>query len=242
MIRLSRTFRDQLSFLLVFIFIFFQNNMNIRFLYADESSNEPPQTQRENRYVSKAFFPGNAVEISVYPDTTSFLHGTFPIDGEGFIYLPIKGKVKIVDMSTAEFGAYLTKNFRQYIKTPDVLIRPLIRVSLLGGFNSPGMFYVHEDLTLWQLVQKAGGTAHENGLREMKWERDKKLLESNLISYIESGKSIKNLGFRTGDQLWTPTPGQPGVLERVSTVLPFITVAISAYTLYLTYALISQGR
>ena len=67
-------------------------------------------------------------------------------------------------------------------------------------------------------------------------------MESDLISSIESGKSLKNLGFRTGDQLWTPTPNQPGLLERTAVILPYVTVAISAYTLYLTMYLISSGR
>ena len=224
------------------LLFFFQVGEYVSEVRAAEPGSQPPQTERDMRYRGRTFKAGDAVEISVYPDTSSFLHGIFPIDGEGFIYLPIKGKVKIIEMSTAEFSEYLIANFKQYIRTPDVLVRPLIRVSLLGGFNSPGLFYIQENLTLWQLVQRAGGTIHEDGLRDLRWERDKNIIESDLISYFESGKSLKNMGLRTGDQLWTPIPDQPGLLEKTAIILPYVTVAISAYTLYLTIYLISGGR
>jgi polysaccharide export outer membrane protein len=234
-------FSGQYLLILTFLFIFHLGENGIP-VQADEPISKPMQSQDNLRYRSRTFIAGDAVEISVYPDTSSFLHGIFPIDGEGFIYLPIKGKVKITEMSTSEFSEYLTANFKQYIRTPDVLVRPLIRVSMLGGFNSPGMFYVQENLTLWQLVQRAGGAIHEEGLRDMRWERDKDIMDVDLISYLESGNSIKNMGLRTGDQIWTPVPDQPGLLERVGVILPYITVGISAYTLYLTYYLISSGR
>jgi hypothetical protein len=115
-------------------------------------------------------------------------------------------------------------------------------VSLLGGFNSPGLFYVHEDLTLWQLLQKGGGTIHENGVKDLKWERDKKVINDNLVFFYQSGQSLKSIGIKSGDQIWTKTPGQLGFLQKTGQiVLPFVTVAISTYTLYLTYYLISTG-
>jgi polysaccharide export outer membrane protein len=234
-------FSGQYFLILTFLLTFHFGEKGLQ-LQADEPSLQPMQSQNDLRYRNRIFKTGDAVEISVFPDTSSFLHGIFPIDGEGFIYLPIKGKVKIIEMSTSEFSEYLTANFKQYIRTPDVLVRPLIRVSMLGGFNSPGMFYVQENLTLWQLVQRAGGAIHEEGLKDMRWERDRDIMNVDLISYLESGNSIKDMGIRTGDQIWTPVPDQPGLLEKVGVILPYITVGISAYTLYLTYYLISSGR
>ena len=121
-------------FILTFLFLFQFGEFVIQ-VRAEEPSSPLPQSDGNSRFRNRTFKAGDAVEISVYPDTSSFLHGIFPIDGEGFIYLPIKGKVKIIEMSVAEFSEYLTANFKQYIRTPDVLVRPLIRVSLLGGFN-----------------------------------------------------------------------------------------------------------
>ncbi len=189
-----------------------------------------------------AIRPGDAIQILVYPDTSSFLHNVFRVDGEGNIFLPIVGKVRVTDMSEQEFIQFIKDNFSNYLKGPNLQVKHLIGVSLLGGFIRPGLYYVDQNLTLWQLLQMAGGTVHENGLKTMKWERNKKVINDDLVPYFQSGRSLQNLGMKSGDQIWTKTPGQPDIWQKsTQIVLPFVSVAVSVYTLYLTYYLISTG-
>jgi protein involved in polysaccharide export with SLBB domain len=209
-------------------------------LFAEDNPMEKPQSEQSNQRRSPTFRPGDAVEISVFPDTTSFLNDIFSIDGEGFISLPIKGRVQISEMNEAEFFSYLTENFRQYIKTTDIQVKPLIRTSLLGGFITPGLYYVDENLTLWQLIQMGGGTELEDGLKKMKWERNRKTVQKNLIPYFESGKSLNQLGFQSGDQIWAPRPERTNWLDRLNQFLPLVSVAVTSYTLYLTYTLAAR--
>ena len=187
--------------------------------------------------------PGDAIQILVYPDTTSFLHGVYYIDGDGNIFLPIIGKVRITDMSEQEFIQFVKDNYSNYLKGPNLQVRHLIGVSLLGGFNQPGLYYIDPNATLWQLLELGGGTMRENGLRELRWERNKNIIQSDLISYLESGKSLQSIGVKSSDQFWTPTPDQAGFLEKAGQiVVPFVSIVIASYSIYLTYYLIESGR
>lgn len=225
-----------ISFIILFIFLKIQVSLSVgqtgRYLSMGKNQSEEFSTIR----------PGDAIQILVYPDTTSFLHSIFRVDGEGNIFLPVVGKVRVTDMSEQEFIQFIKDNFSNYLKGPTLQVRHLIGLSLLGGFNRPGMYYIDQNFTLWQLIQMAGGTVHENGLKTMRWERSKKVINDDLITYIQSGQSLKNIGMKSGDQIWTKTPGQPGILQKsTQIVLPFVSVAVSVYTLYLTYYLISTG-
>lgn len=181
------------------------------------------------------FTPGDAVLISAFPDTTSFLNQVFPIDDRGYIDLPIIGKVKISDMTRQELIDFLKENFRDYLRYPYVNVKPLIRASVLGGVPHPGFYYVDPDQTLWDLIHMVGGTLDEDGLKDMRWERDRKVVEKNLIPYLQKGVSLRTMGFRSGDQIWVKSPGKPGLVDKILSYTPLVTLAISFFTLYFTY-------
>ena len=150
------------------------------------------------------FTAGDGLRIVVYPDSASFLNNIYPIDSDGNIFLPVAGKVKVTSMTVEQLIMFLQKNFQQYLRYPEIQVRPLIRVSMLGGFFRPGLYYVEPDRSIWDLVYLAGGTQNEDGLKELRWERDRRVVAGNLIPYIESGDAISAIGFRSGDQIWTP--------------------------------------
>ncbi len=181
------------------------------------------------------FVPGDAVFISTFPDTTSFLNNIFPIDDRGYVELPILGKVKISQMSEAEFKQFLKENFQDYLRYPYIYIKPMIRVSVLGGVFRPNFYYVDPHQSLWEVLYMAGGTIDEDGLKQMRWERDGKVIEDNLIPYLQNGTSLKAMGFRSGDQIWVRTPTKPTLVEEIMRYTPLVTMAVTITTLWLTY-------
>ncbi|MEJ2637907.1 MAG: polysaccharide biosynthesis/export family protein [Calditrichia bacterium] len=207
-------------------------NQNRQTLTPQVRSGRQSQRVNQNR---QTFHAGDAVQISVFPDTTSFLNGTFPIDGAGDVTLPMRGKVKITNMNDKEFVQYLNENYSQYLRAPNLQVRPLIRASLIGGFSTPGSYYIDRNATLWQLVRLGGGIVLENGLKRMRWERNNRSLQKNLVPLFESDKSLQEIGFRSGDQIWVPAERNRTFIDRVSQIVPFITVGLSVYTFYLTY-------
>lgn len=197
----------------------------------DRPASPPPQEQVPS---GRVFIPGDAVSISTMPDTTSFLNGIFPIDDRGFVELPIYGKAKISHMSENEFINFIRENFRDYLRFPNLQVKPMIRLSVLGGVPRPGFYYFDANRSLWEAIYEVGGTLDENGLKQMRWERNGGAIEKNLIPYLQTGISLREIGFRTGDQIWVRTPSKPGFWQNARTVLTAITAVASLVAVYIT--------
>jgi protein involved in polysaccharide export with SLBB domain len=181
------------------------------------------------------FRPGDGIQISAFPDTGSFLNGIFPIDERGLAEFPIYGKVKVTEMTMAEFQAFLLANYRPYLRYPNLYIKPVIRISLLGGFVRPGLYYVDFNNSLWDVVQLAGGTIRENGIYKMRWERDHDEQLNDLTTAFESGRSLTKMGFKSGDQIWTPSPDARTFWDGVRDIMPVLTFSTTIWLLYQTY-------
>ncbi len=175
------------------------------------------------------FNAGDGLRITVPLDSTSFINGIYPIDEDGNIFLPIIGRYNVTSKSPEEFKDFLKSTYEQYLHYPEIHVTPLIRVGLLGGFNRSGMYYVEPQSSMWDLISMAGGTVHERGLKKMIWERDRKVLNKNLIPYLESGKSLQAIGFKSGDQIWTPTDNRSFREVLVRDILPIATFFLSFY-------------
>lgn len=178
---------------------------------------------------TEEFIPGDAIRIFLPLDTASFLNGTYPIDNNGNIVIPAHGQIRVTDYTSDELCRHLQTTYQEYLRYPEMQIEPLIRVSLQGGFVNPGFYYVRPDQSLWNVIALAGGTTSERGLKKMRWERSSSVMERNLIPALESGKSLRSLGFRSGDQIWTPVSPRSISEIIIRDVLPVATFTLSLY-------------
>lgn len=186
-------------------------------------------------WVEFPFRPGDGLFINVFPDSGSFLNGTFSIDDRGFVELPILGKVNIAKMKREDLIAFLQDNYKSYLRFPNIYVKPLARVSVLGGFVRPGLYYIDINNSIWDVVHLAGGTILEDGIYDMKWERSHEEKTDDLIPFFEQGMSLKRMGFRSGDQFWTPSPTRRTIWDTVRDVLPILTFTTTIWMLYNTY-------
>ncbi len=224
--RFSLTIIITVLFLNFYFITFFQE------LKATDSSIQSEQTQVDN--VRREFNPGDAVQITVYPDTTTLLNNTFPIDSKGYVFLPILGNVQVSNMSVLELNKFLESNYSQYLRVTIVKTRPLIKAGLFGGFTRPGFYYVDKNATLWDVINRGVAVTSNKGLKQMKWQRNGKTVESELIPLVQSGRSLQEIGFRSGDQIFTPVPVTTrGVL--FDTIIPLITFGLTIYSVYISY-------
>ena len=181
------------------------------------------------------FKPGDGIAINTFPDTSSFLNAVFAIDDRGFAEFPIVGKVKISTMSKKQLENYLKETFKGWLRTPNIYIKPVVRISLLGGFQRPGLYYIDYNSSLWQAVRLAGGPILEEGVNDMKWERNGNEQKGDLTQYFESGISLRRMGFRSGDQLRTKAPDARTTWDTINNFMPIISLATTITLAYLTY-------
>ena len=183
------------------------------------------------------FTAGDALEIRLFPDTSSSLNDVYPIDGAGFADFPILGLIQVTNRSEAQLIELLRPAYLDYLHYPNIQIRPLIRVGLLGGFQNPGLYWIDPRLSLWSAIQVAGGPQREDGVRKLRWERDRMTVKYDLVQDYQSGQSLRQIGFRSGDQIRvTASPLRTKWEVFRQDVLPILsfalTSAISALTLY----------
>lgn len=177
------------------------------------------------------FVAGDGLRITVFPDTAHFLNGVYPIDLSGYISLPLLGRFQVSTMSKQKFSSFIQSTYAQYLRFPEIQVTPLIRVSVLGGFVRPGLYYIEPQRSLWDLIYMAGGPVHEKGLKKMRLERDKNVLSSDLISHYQSGQSLMSMGVKSGDQIWTPNDPTKTFWRDllISDILPVATFMLSLY-------------
>jgi len=208
---------------------------------ADTVRKEPAPAAVDSSQARGFAMPGEAIRISAYPDTSAFVNGFYTIDGEGRIYLPIIGKMDVSGMSEKAFLDTLKAQYISYLRYPNLQVRHLVRVSLLGGFQRPGLYYIDPDNSIWDAVYQTGGTTREDGLKRMKWERDRQIVAEDIVPYYQSGQSLRAIGFQSGDQLWTPVDPKRNWWEVavrdvvLSQIFPIVTTSASLYISYLMY-------
>ena len=215
----------------------------------EQNQNQNTQTAGQDVQVlpsdpmNRKFVPGDAVQIIAVLDTNSFINGTYPIDDAGYVELPIYGKVRIAQMTATEFTGFLLEKYKDWLSYPFIQVKPLIRLSVLGGVPRPGFYYFDQDYSLWEVMKMVGGTLDEDGLKQMKWMRNGESVQENLIPYIQSGVALKNISFQSGDQIWVRSPNKPGFFERSRSFFSFVGAITGFFTLYLSYQrYIVRGR
>jgi len=217
-------------FFLLYIYLFFGtslvlagNQMGLGYTLEDPDQEVHP------------FKPGDGLAINTFPDTSSFLNNVFPIDDRGFAEFPIVGKINVSSMTKNELKNYLNNTFRAWLRNPNIYIKPVIRISLLGGFQRPGLYYIDNNSSLWEAVHLAGGPILQKGIYKMKWERNGDEQSGDLTRFFESGISLRSMGFRSGDQIRTP-PISESFWDKFRTdFIPIVTFISSMALLYLTY-------
>ena len=159
----------------------------------------PAQGLSESQ-VNWKFQSGDAVSISTSPDT-GFPNGIYIINEYGCLDLPIAGLVNITKTQKDSFDLIIKDTYIGYIKGPYLKTNRLMRISMLGGFAKPGLYWIRPEATLWNAVYMAGGPVREDGIKKMQWERDGKFVKKGLASDFQSGKTLDQLGFESGDQI-----------------------------------------
>lgn len=229
--------RITLSFLLIYLQFFLPINDLLAATNSVESGViSTPENQEIRQPIENPFIAGDAILLGAYPDTSSFLNGIYPIDDQGYVEFPIGDRIKITGMNEEGFLNYLRENYKNYIRSPNLYVRPMIRATVVGGFVTPGMFYVENSISLWELMKLAGGPNNEKAIKEINWERDGEKVIDDVTPFLEHGVSLKNMGFKSGDLVWAPSPDSEDSWQYISSrVLPFAAFATSLYLMWISY-------
>ncbi|MEO1173999.1 MAG: polysaccharide biosynthesis/export family protein [Myxococcota bacterium] len=99
------------------------------------------------------------------------LSGTYRVDSEGGVSLPLAGRVEVAGLTPSAIASALEVKFADYLKTPQVTVFVTEfnskKVYVLGQVKTPGTFVYEDGMTVVQAITLAGGftpLAESNGI------------------------------------------------------------------------------
>jgi polysaccharide export outer membrane protein len=117
---------------------------------------------------------GDKIRVSVFGEPN--LTGEYEVDGGGTVTLPLIGRVKAAGLTSDELKKSLERNYREYLKAPDVSVailnyRPFY---IVGEVNKPGNYPYVSGITVINAVAIAGGFTYRANTSNFYVQRKKK--------------------------------------------------------------------
>ncbi len=101
------------------------------------------------------FRSGDYIDLYVY--NTEELCGEFRIFSDGYVRLPLVGKVLMIGMTEEEAYESLRSAIGKYIINPNFTLSPKYSVSVMGYVTRPGVFTITDSDRIIELIALAGG-------------------------------------------------------------------------------------
>jgi polysaccharide biosynthesis/export protein len=151
-------------------------------------STRPPVDQAVERTVAPATPAFTALSYVLGPEDQISIHVVdledvsdkpVRIDPNGFIDLPLAGRIHVAGLTVEQFRSALAASLAKYIDAPKITINILEYrsqpVSILGAVNTPGTHQLQGPKRLIDVISAAGGLKPDAGTklqitREMRWE------------------------------------------------------------------------
>lgn len=155
--------------------------------------------------------PGDSIDIAVYRHDD--LKRSVKVDLSGKTMFPLIGDVDIAGKDVFRLRDELTDRLSYYIKDPQVLINITAtssqKVVVLGEVKTPGVLTLDTDMTIMEVVARAGGLSSDAKGSEAALIRRvggaSKVTKIDLSSAILEGDSVsRDMVARPGDIIYVP--------------------------------------
>lgn len=131
--------------------------------------------------------PGDALKIAVWREKE--LTGEYLIDARGLVQIPGLGDIIVAGLTPMEVKERLSEQLvRRGIVSPEISVQPVIRVSVLGEVENPGLLSVEPGTNLIHLITLAGGPTERANMKSVRVIRAGRPYEVDLQSAL-SGSS-----------------------------------------------------
>ena len=149
--------------------------------------------------------PGDVLILNVYgvPE----LKGEHLIDAQGDVQIPGLGVVRVAGLSPEAVRRTLVEQmFERGIVEPDIVLIPVVRLSVLGEVRVPGQQQVEPGTTLLQLVTLAGGLTERADASKARVLREGRSFPIDLEGAL-AGSATGNVVLYSNDVLVVPRKG-----------------------------------
>lgn len=141
-----------------------------------------------------------------------------PINEQGFISLPLVGKVKAAGTTTSQVEEKVSSMYKRFVKDPQVSVsvaeHRARRVFVVGQVNENGPVYLrHEGTTLFEIISRVGGFVnapedqlHGADARNVIVQRGGEKIVVDFYGEATDTNTALDFEVRDGDQIFVPKP------------------------------------
>lgn len=159
-----------------------------------------------------------SIQLWAYPeitppiqDATNIKAVGYPIDTNGYIYLPLIGKIRAAGQTLPQFNQALRSEYARFLKTPDVVARVLSyegkRYFVNGQVMKSGQYTLNDQpISIYTALSMAGGVNTETGDNtSIELIRNGKTFNINALDLEKKGYSLHNLLIQPNDTIFVNT-------------------------------------
>ncbi len=130
------------------------------------------------------------------------------IDGDGYLRLPLIGRVHVAGNTATQVEHMLVEQFSRYLVDPWVLVEIAEHrsqpVYLLGQFRNPGTHYLDRPHNLLAGISLGGGTLDSANLRSARLIRNNRTQPVDIYRLLQEGALDQNIQLQGGDTIFVP--------------------------------------
>ncbi len=189
----------------------------------------------------KALIAGEAPSTGNNGTTNAF--SGYRVDPEGFVALPVLGRVKLSNLTRIEAERFLEAKYKENLLNDPIITIDIInaKVTLLGEFQRQGNFnLVKEGTNLIELIGEAGGFNNRANKRRIKIIRGNVDNPEVILVNLENINSLadKKLVMQNNDIVYAETKKIYDRTDKLTVVSPVIqTILIVVNTAIIIYSI-----
>lgn len=147
------------------------------------------------------FHAGDHVALLVEGEQA--LTDTFPVRAGAVLELPMLGVVSLHGVLRSELERYLTARVAEYIRNPSVRAAALVRIVVLGAIARPGFYFARTDLSLGDVIMRAGGPTPSADLSLSFVRRGDAITwaTEGIHSVLAEGMTLDDIEIQSGDEI-----------------------------------------
>ncbi len=152
--------------------------------------------------------PDDVLKIIVYREEE--LDRKVRVSSDGYISLPLLGKVRAEGFTVSELESSITKKFKRYLKKPHVtaFISEYSTITVTGQVKKPGSFPLKGELSVIEAIGLAGGFTKYASRNNVKIMRIKNRRQKTILVKVEDinkeGDKSKDVSLQRGDIVFVP--------------------------------------